>query len=348
MMNLFYLSMPFFLYWYTLLIFLIVILGIVLLITGAVRIYGGKSKLGRKNLFLLIVYRVIQLYSILVVVVLIVMLSSQLFSFKPYVENKKTGSSFGIFTPANGYLIPVSVNLNIPKRQVFIKAKVDSTIRTYQDNSSFSNNFNIQLEDSMYKKQLSAIFGKSHVPYLRDDTIENLINIYYPSNRSKGNSIHEGFLDKTITFIPPSKINAEASIRSSSSRKNLILSLFIYINLFSGLVIAFFLLKILSSFRKGELFNRKNFSSVSYIGLTLMLYQIFKLLLEWICDKWIFSEVTIWGSSNIPHYVGNMNAIISISYDFSFTLFFTGFLIVLFAQVFKTGFSMQEEQKLTI
>lgn len=348
MTNLFYLSMQSFIYWYTLLILLIVILGIVLLITGAVRVYGGKSKLERKNIFLLLVYRLVQIYFILAVITLIVILSSQLFSFKPLIENKKTGSSFGCLSCGDGYEVPVSVNLDIPKRQVFIEAKVDSMIQTYQDKSFFSNNFHSAWRDSMYKKQLSVIYGKNHVPYLRDDTIENVINIYYPSNLSKGGSIREGFLDKTITLIPPSKVKAEAHIHSSSSWKNFTLSLFDYIYLLSSLMIAFFLIRILSSFRKGEPFTRKNFSNVSYIGLTLMLYQIFKFSLEWICGKWIFSDGTIWASSNIPHYVGNMNADISISYNFNFSLFITGFLIVLFAQVFKNGFFMQEEQKLTI
>lgn len=83
------LSPPTFLGWYVLILSIIVIVGVILFVTGALRIYDRKSKLGRKNIFMLLVCRIVQLYFILVVITLIVMLSWQLFSFKPYVKNKK-------------------------------------------------------------------------------------------------------------------------------------------------------------------------------------------------------------------------------------------------------------------
>lgn len=339
---------PTFLSGYVLIITVIVIIGIIVFGIGAVRMYSGKSKISKKNISLLFLYRLAQIYLVVQVIYLAVMLSVQLFSFQPY-GAKKTGVTYGLIWLADGYPVPVRTDYNIPKKKVSIVANVDSAAYSFSYSNHFSWAFNIadKAIDSMQREEMPVIYGKNHAPYIRNDSVTNMIHVSYPMHRPRPTA-NQASSDTSVAVVPPKYAYTTAFLRSSSHWKNFVISLFTYINIFSRLVIAFFLLKILSSFRKEQLFTRKNFSYVNYIGITLMAYPVLNLALSFICNQWVIGTIFIDGISNIKYYQENMSLNMMITNDFSWPLFFMGFLIVMLAQVFRRGFTLDQDQKLTI
>lgn len=349
---------------YTLAAILAVALFLILVISGAILVYSGKSRVNKRNFFILIICRLVQLLFFFNIIVIFLLLLSQIFSIKFYSINHKTGSSYGWLNQADGYEIPMTASFHIPKQQVYIKAKVDSEIQTFSRISSFSwvNNQSRQVDDSLQSTNYPLVFGKKHAPYLSTDTIWNKIDIFFPvRNKQPTFNFSAGQrhfrMDKasllphfvsSIHFIPLGRLSAKAFVLSDKPWENFIFSLFTYFKLFAGLSVLFFLVKILSSFRKEQLFAQRNFAYVSFIGITLVFYQILKFILAFVCNKWIMGGILIHGISNMPGYVPNMSASMNIDYDINFPLLISGFLIVLVAQVFKEGFILQKEQELTI
>lgn len=349
---------------YVLAIFIGFILLLILIISGAILIYSGRARINRRNIFILIIYRLVQLLLFINVISIFLLVLSQIFSIKFYSIDHKTGSSYGWLNQADGYEIPATVSYSVPKQQVYIKVKVGSEVQSFSQNSLFSyiENQSIQFGDSLQYASNPLIFGKNHAPYLSTDTIWNKINIDFPVSQSHPmlyySIEHRRFPvikryqvpdhGPAFHIVPPGRLNTEVYVRSDKPWENFIFSLFTYLKLFAWLTVLFFLAKILSSFRKEQLFAQRHFAYVGFIGLTLVFYQILRFILSFICNRWIISCVFIHGTSNMPGYIPNISASLNIIYDINFPLLISGFLIILVAQVFKEGFVLQKEQELTI
>lgn len=311
---------------------------VTLILIGSFKVNSNKNKSGLKNIYVTFVYRLIQLYLVFQGLFFLVILSMQLFSFRPYFSNPKNGVSLGLADYADGYPIPVTLHLEIPESIVSTEILMDSTPLHFERKYHFS--LAGKLLDQVMARQdestMPAAFGPDHFPYSRVDTFKNEIRILNTGKK-------HGF-----TFTPPQNAAATAHFLSKSGWKNFLFSLFNYFRVIEHMVIAFLLLKILTCFRKGELFAPKSFSFVNGIGLTLMGYQLIYFILTVICNRWLLDPMLIIGHSSLPYYKGNINIGVSLDYNFNMPLFITGFLLVLLAQVFKRGILLEQDQKLTI
>src|SRR5690606_21672661 len=216
---------------YVLVLTLILVIGVIGFGIGAVFIFSGRSKIDKKNIFILFLYRLVQLYFVIQLIYLAVMLSVQLFSFRPYAVSHKTGAPYGLMWFADGYRVPVWTNYDIPKKTVSIVTNENNSTYTFSSRSNFSWSENIvtKMIDSMDGERMPVIDG---APYIRSDTVTNVVHVSYPVNR------RAAIYDTSIAVVPPRHAYTSAFLHSSSHWKNFIFSLFTYINIFSRLVIA--------------------------------------------------------------------------------------------------------------
>lgn len=329
---------PYFLSLYPVVITLAFLAFIALILTGSFKIHAAKNISSLQNTYVSIVYRLVQAYLIFQGLFFVTLVCMQLFSFRPYYFNPKTGASFGLLDYADGYPIAVLLHLDIPESITAIETRVDSTTYHFKTMQHFAKarRFSDHVIASQNESRMPAAFGPRHAPYRRVDTFRNEIHTLSAAQRD------------AFVFTPPQMASAIGRFYSESSGKNFLFALFIYFRVMECMAIAWFLLKILASFRKGQWFAPRSFSHIYAIGLALMVYQLVHLLLVIICNRWVLDPITIDGRSSLPYYSGNVTIGVTLDYHLNVPLFVTGFLLVLLSQVFKRGFLLEQDQKLTI
>ncbi|MFC1553447.1 DUF2975 domain-containing protein [candidate division KSB1 bacterium] len=93
---------------------------------------------------------------------------------------------------------------------------------------------------------------------------------------------------------------------------------------------------ILINFSKNNIFSLENFHLTRKTGILILLIEVYLKLYYYSLDKVIGSKLS----------TGDW--LVWFSWDFNGPVILAGLLIIIFAEIFRIGFQIQEEQKLTI
>ncbi|WP_176723296.1 DUF2975 domain-containing protein [Roseivirga misakiensis] len=101
------------------------------------------------------------------------------------------------------------------------------------------------------------------------------------------------------------------------------------------------LVKLLRSIEEREFFSLANVKRLRYMGLTFMIVQVAVWVYRWLYISFIDKNLVIEGMYKI-------SSGFSLNFDFIYSYFFLGLMILLIANAFEHGLKLKEEQELTI
>ncbi|MGY8910065.1 MAG: DUF2975 domain-containing protein [Flavobacteriales bacterium] len=234
----------------------------------------------------------------------------------------------------DGYNVPVNFNISFDKKKVYT-FKEDSISYSF---TKYDDQFKNKYENSDYHKDILERIG------ITQKELDSIFK-YSPDVKSFGSKILINEFDNQnlLTNSSSFKTDGYLQVKSSNWFYKICQILKNYLVFIFSILIFYYLKSIFKLLNKNINFSSKLSSKIKTLGILMIVWQIFSLILSIILGQYFKYA---WLKNTVG--LQDISIIINPRIEFNFTVFLIGISLIVLSILLKKGFNIQQENDLTI